>query len=170
MGGFAAEQGHLGYLRAVAACAIGVWGATAGLYALGRWRAGWVRLKLRGSPPVVRRLMRAMRWSPWRATFMTRFVFGGRIALPLACGASHVPPAVFLIGSAIASAAWALVFGAIGWFFGESAVLALGHVRRYEDSLAALLIALGVSAFLWLFLRQRKARQQEGANGLPRDF
>src|SRR6185436_2830453 len=99
------------------------------LYFVGRWRAAWVRLKLRRSPLAVRKLLRAMRGNPWRSTILARFIFGGRIAVPLACGAAHVPIWIFLTGSAIAAATWSALFTALGWFFGESAVLVVGHVR-----------------------------------------
>ena len=158
VGGFAAEQGHLGFVRAVIATAVGVWVGTALLYFAGRWRAAWVRLQLRRSPPVVKKLLRAMRWNPWRSTILARFIFGGRIAVPLACGAARVPIWIFLTGSAIAAAAWAVLFTALGWFFGESAVLVIGHVRRYEDELAMLLVAIGLAAFFWLRRRQVRGR------------
>ncbi|MEP7346496.1 MAG: VTT domain-containing protein, partial [Gemmatimonadaceae bacterium] len=115
VGGFAAEQGHLGFVRAVLATSVGVWAATALLYFVGRWRAAWVRLKLRRSPQVVKKLLRTMRWNPWRSTILARFIFGGRIAVPLACGAAHVPIWIFLTGSAIAAAVWATLFTALGW-------------------------------------------------------
>ncbi|MFN8582269.1 MAG: VTT domain-containing protein [Gemmatimonadaceae bacterium] len=158
VGGFAAEQGHLGFVRAVLASGGGVWIATTLLYFIGRWRAAWVRLMLRRSPPVVKTLLRAMRWNPWRSTILARFIFGGRIAVPLACGAAHIPIWIFLTGSAIAAAVWALVFTALGWFFGESAVLVIGHVRRYEDQLVLLLVAIALGAFL--ILRRRQQRQE----------
>lgn len=163
VGGFAAEQGHLGFVRAVIATAAGVWVATALLYFAGRWRAAWVRLKLRNLPPVVKTLLRTMRWNPWRSTILARFIFGGRIAVPLACGAAHVPIWIFLSGSAIAAAVWAVFFTALGWFFGESAVLVIGHVRRYEDELAMLLVAIGLASFFWL--RRRLVRRPEAADG-----
>jgi membrane protein DedA with SNARE-associated domain len=165
LGGFAAEQGHLGFVRVVVACTVGVWTAEALLYALGRWRAGWVRLKLRRSPPVVKRMLRSMRSAPWRCTFAARFVLGGRIALPLACGAAHVPIWIFLTGTAIASAIWSTVCVTLGWFFGESAMLALGHVRKYEDALAVLLVALAVAAFFWIRRRQRRLIAAEPVDG-----
>lgn len=170
VGGFAAEQGHLGFVRAVLASAVGVWGATALLYFVGRWQAAWVRLKLRRSPVVVRKLLRAMRWNPWRSTILSRFIFGGRIAVPLACGAAHVPIWIFLTGSAIAAAVWATLFTALGWFFGESAVLVIGHVRRYEDELAMLLVAIGLAAFVWLGRRQKQKGfvDPEAPTPLPR--
>ncbi len=156
VGGFAAEQGHLGFVRAVLATAVGIWVATALLYFVGRWRAGWVRLKLRRSPPMVKKLLRTMRWNPWRSTILARFIFGVRIAVPLACGAAHVPIWIFLTGSAIAAAVWSTLFTALGWFFGESAVLVIGQVRGYEDELALLLIAIGLATFLWLRRRQKQ--------------
>jgi membrane protein DedA with SNARE-associated domain len=158
LGGFAAEQGHLGFTRVVLVVAVGVWAATVGLYFLGRWRAGWVRLKLRGAPPIVRRLLSTMRWSPWWATIVARFAFGGRIILPLACGAAHVPIWIFLTGTAIASVIWALVFAALGWFFGQTAVVVLGRVKEYEGLLTALLVLLSIGAFIWIRRRQKRAQ------------
>ena len=52
LGGFAAELGHLDFTSVVLSCAAGVFVLSAVLYAVGRWRAAWVRLKLRKSPPV----------------------------------------------------------------------------------------------------------------------
>jgi membrane protein DedA with SNARE-associated domain len=160
LGGFAAEQGHLGFTRVVLVVAAGVWAATVGLYFLGRWRAGWVRLKLRGAPPVVRRLMQTMRWSPWSATIIARFAFGGRIILPLACGASHVPVWIFLTGTAIASLIWSLLYAVLGWFFGQAAVMVLGRVKEFEGVLTGLLVGIAIAAFIWIRRRQKGALRE----------
>ena len=155
LGGFAAEQGHLDFLAVVLSFAIGVYSLSVVLYFVGRWRAAWVRLKLRKSPPIVKKLLRAMRWSPWRSTILARVAFGGRIALPLACGAAHVPPWIFLTGTAISSVLWAAILAGLGWAFGEAAVLLVGEVRKFEGALALVMIALGVGAWWWLRKRQR---------------
>ncbi len=167
LGGFAAEQGHLGFIRVVLTCAVAVFALSAVLYAAGRWRAAWVRLKLRNSPPVVKKLLRAMRWSPWRSTLLARVAFGGRIALPLACGAAHVPPWIFLTGTAIASLVWSALLAGLGWAFGEGAVLLIGEVRKYEGWVVLLLVALGGVAYLWLRKRQRAASTSDPAAGSP---
>ena len=159
VGGFAAEQGHLRFPAVVVACASGVFVLSAVLYFVGRWRAAWVRLKLRKSPPIVKKLLRAMRWSPWRSTILARVAFGGRIALPLACGAAHVPPWIFLTGTAVASVVWAALVAGLGWVFGEAAVLLVGEVRRFETPIALLLVALGGGVYWWLRRRQRLAAQ-----------
>lgn len=156
LGGLAAEQGHVQLAVVVAACATGVFLLSAACYLLGRWRAAWVRLKLRNSPPLVRKVLNAMRWNPWRSTFIARFVFGGRIALPLACGAAHVPPWIFFTGTAIASVVWAALLAGLGWAFGEAAVLVVGEVRKFEAPIAVVLVALGAGAWWWLRRRQRR--------------
>lgn len=157
MGGFAAEQGHLQLVPVAMVSAIAVFAESMLLYGLGRWRAAWVRLRLRKSPPVVRRLVDAMRWNPWRSTIISRFAFGARIALPMACGAARVPPWIFATGMAIASAVWSVVFVGLGWAFGHGAVLIIGEIRRYEGLVAAALVLAVAAAFVVLKRRQRRS-------------
>jgi membrane protein DedA with SNARE-associated domain len=156
VGGFAAHEGHLGFVRVVLACAIGTWGAGVGLYALGRWRSKWVRRRFRRIGRYVTRLLVFVRRSPWRSAFAVRFAFGARIVLPIACGAARLKIPIFLIGSAIASVVWAAAFALVGWLFGETALLILGHIRKYDDIIAALLI-VGVVVAGIIFTRRHQS-------------
>jgi membrane protein DedA with SNARE-associated domain len=167
VGGFAAEQGHLRFPVVVAVSAVAVFVESVALYAVGRWRAAWVRLRLRRSPPVVRKLLSAMRWNPWRSTFISRFAFGARIALPMACGAARVPPWIFATGMAVASVVWAITFVGLGWVFGQGAVLVVGGVRRFEAPLAVLLVVGVGIAYLVLKRRQRRAIAQDAGPSAP---
>lgn len=155
VGGFAAHEHHLGFVRVVLACAIGVWAAGVGLYALGRWQGKWVRRRFRKIGRYVTRLLVFVRRRPWRSAFAVRFAFGARIVLPIACGAARLRIPIFLIGSAIASLVWSAVFVTLGWLFGETALLVLGHIRRYEDELTGLLIAAVVVVAVILYQRHR---------------
>ena len=155
VGGFAAHEHHLGFVRVVLACAIGVWAAGVGLYALGRWRGKWVRRRFRKMGRYVTRLLVFVRRRPWRSAFAVRFAFGARIVLPIACGAARLRIPIFLIGSAIASLVWSAVFVTLGWLFGETALLVLGHIRRYEDELTGLLIAAVVIVAVIMYQRHR---------------
>lgn len=161
LGGFAAEQGHLQLSVVTLVLAASVFVESLALYALGRWRAAWVRLKLRNSPPVVKKLLRAMRWSPWRSTIISRFAFGARLALPMACGAARVPVWIFVTGTAAAAILWAMVFAGIGWALGEGVVLIVGEVKKFEGIIAFLVIALCVVAWWFLWKRQKKAIANE---------
>ncbi len=157
LGGFAADQGHLHLSIVVLVLASSVFTESVALYALGRWRAAWVRLKLRNSPPIVKKLLRAMRWSPWRSTMISRFAFGARLALPMACGAARVPVWIFLTGTAAAAIVWAVVFASLGWALGEGAVLLMGEVKKFEGVIAVVLVALCLLAWWWLWKRQKRA-------------
>ena len=157
VGGFAAHEGHLGFVRVVLACSIGTWAAGVALYALGRWRSKWVRKRFRKVGRYVTRLLVFVRRSPWRSTFAVRFAFGIRIVLPIACGAARMRLPVYLIGTALASIIWSTLFALVGWLFGETALLVLGHIRRYEDVIAGLLIVGVVLVFVVLIRRRQNS-------------
>ena len=161
VGGFAAHQGHLGLKRVVLACAIGTWVATALLYALGRWNAAWVRRRWHRADGYMQRALDVVRRRPWQSSLAVRFAFGARLVLPVACGTAHVPVAIYLIGSGISSLVWSVLFVLIGWAFGESAMLALGQIRRYEDEIAAGLVAVVALMFaIATWRRLRRERRQ----------
>ena len=157
VGGFAAHEGHLGLVRVMIACAIGTWVGALLLYALGRWRGKWVRKRFRRAGRYVTRMLVFVRRSPWRSAFAVRFAFGARIVLPLACGAARLRLPIYVIGTAIASVIWSVAFTFVGWLFGETALLMLGHIRKYEDVVAALLVVGVVLVFIVVVRRRQGA-------------
>jgi membrane protein DedA with SNARE-associated domain len=162
LGGFAAHEGHLGLIRVILACAIGTWVPAVGLYVLGRWRGRWLRKRF----PRVRRYLTPMllyvRRSPWKSVVAVRFAFGVRIVLPIACGAARLRMPVYFIGTAAVALVWSTTFAFVGWLFGESAVLILGHLRRYEDVIAVLIVLSVVLVFVVVVRRRRAQRLLEG--------
>jgi membrane protein DedA with SNARE-associated domain len=166
VGGFAAHEGHLGFFRVVLACSLGVWIAGIGLYALGRWRSRWLRKRFRKMGRYVTRMLVFVRRSPWRSAIAVRFAFGARIVFPIACGAARLKLPVFLIGTAIASVLWATIFTLVGWLFGETALLILGHIRRYDDEIALLLI-VGVALVFVVLIRRRQTQILARETGTP---
>src|SRR3982751_5124475 len=167
VGGFAAHEHHLGFVRVVLACAIGVWVAGVGLYALGRWRSKWVRQRFRKVGRYVTRLLVFVRRSPWRSVFAVRFAFGLRIVMPIACGAARMRLPIFLVGTAVASVLWSTLFALVGWLFGEPALLILGHIRRYEDVIAALMVVGVALVFVVLIRRRQNSALLVGAEQTP---
>lgn len=82
-----------------------------------------------------------------------RFIYGFRIAGPIAIGVSHVPPARFLLLNAISAAIWASLFTALGFLFGR----AIEHtVERFGWPLLGLAVALLAGAAGWWLLRRRR--------------
>jgi membrane protein DedA with SNARE-associated domain len=154
LAGAAASQGELGLWPAVIVMTLGGWVATAILYALGRWRGRWIRRRFPRAGGVIKRLLRAVRRRPWRSALAVRYAFGARVLLPLACGAAHVRPDVYLAATFVSSVTWTTLFTLVGFWFGQAALALLHQVRAYDQYAAAALAA--VAAGVWLVLRARR--------------
>jgi membrane protein DedA with SNARE-associated domain len=149
IGGLMAHDRYLRLSTVMFSIAIGTWLADLGLYYVGRWQGRWARQRWPRLREWMVRTFKIVRRHPWRASLAVRWAFGLRLTLPIACGAAHLPLPVYLIGSAISAASWAIVFTGIGWAFGETTLIVLGHVRRYENYLVALFILLLIVGF-WI--------------------
>jgi membrane protein DedA with SNARE-associated domain len=161
IGGLAAHDGRLDLVAVMVWVTLGVWVADLGLYYLGRVgrrRGRWVRQRWPGLRRLVLRALRAVRRHPWRASLAVRFAYGLRLTLPLACGAARVRTSVYAVGSAISSVVWSVLFTLIGWGFGRTTLIVLGHVRRYERFLIPGII-VGV-AIAWWVIRKRHVDEE----------
>jgi membrane protein DedA with SNARE-associated domain len=158
IGGLMAHDRYLRLTTVMFVVAVGTWLADLGLYYVGRWRGHWARQRWPRLREWMVRTFKVVRRHPWRASVAVRWAYGLRFALPIACGAARVPLPVYLIGSAISAVSWAIVFTAIGWAFGETTLIILGHVRRYENYLVALIVLLLVIGF-WI-VRERHVPEE----------
>lgn len=160
VGGFAAHQGHLHAFRAATACAIGSWAGDVVLYLLGRWRAMQVAARWPRLERPMGRLLDVVRRHPWRASLVVRFAYGARFLLPVTCGAARVSLPVFVIGSGISAWVWSGLFTGIGWVFGQTAVIVIGHVRRHEDHIAVGIVLI-VALVVWIITRRNQSHVPE---------
>lgn len=79
----------------------------------------------------------------------SRFVYGFRIAIPAACGATGMSPVTFTIGDVIGSIVWSVVVGLAGFAIGQLLDRLLDDLRRYEWPIAAVLFCGVVLALAW---------------------
>jgi len=158
--GFAAHQGHLHVVRAAMACAVGSWAADIALYMLGRWRALKVAARWPRLQKPMSRLLGAVQRHPWRASLVVRFAYGARLLLPITCGAARTSFTGFIIGSGISAWVWSGLFTAVGWIFGQTAVVMIGHVRRHEDRFAVALVII-VAIVVWIVTRRNEGHVPE---------
>lgn len=150
IGGLAAHDDRLNVVSVFMAVAIGAWGTNMLLYFLGRWRGHWVRKRWPRARTVMLRALRVVRRHPWRASLGVRFAYGLRLTLPLACGAARTPILIYTAGNAISSAVWSLLFTALGWGFGRTMLVLVGHVRQYERQLmVGIVVALIIMYFIF---------------------
>lgn len=153
--GAAASQGELPLWPAVVVMTLGGWAATAVLYAFGRWRGRWIRRRFPRAGGIIKRLLRAVRRRPWQSALAVRYAFGARVLLPLACGAAHVRPDLYLAATFVSSATWSTLFALLGFWFGQAALAALEQVRAYDQYAAG--VAAGLAVLVWLILRTRRS-------------
>ena len=158
IGGLAAHDGHLNLVAVGAWVAAGTWIAALGLYYVGRIRGDWARKRFPRLRAFMLRALKIVRRHPWRSSLAVRWAYSLRLTLPIACGAARVPLLIYMIGSALSSLSWAFVFTVLGWAFGRTALIVLGHVRRYENYLFASILVL-IAVVFWL-MRQRHVEDE----------
>ena len=96
-----------------------------------------------------------------------RYSFGARLLLPLACGAAHVRPDVFLIGTLVSSIVLVDALRDARPLVRHSALAAIGRVRRYDQYAIGVVVGLAVVAWL-MIRRRRRARALALALATPR--
>jgi len=158
IGGLAAHNHRLRLTAVAFWVAAGTWGADIGLYYIGRWRGHWVRQRWPRLRTFMLRALKIVRRHPWRSSVAVRWAYGLRLTLPIACGAARVPILIYLVGSAIGALTWASVFSMLGWAFGRTTLIVLGHVRRYDNYLI-LIIIIALAVAVW-FVRKRHVEEE----------
>jgi membrane protein DedA with SNARE-associated domain len=164
LAGFAAHQGHLS-LEVV--LLIAFVGGTLGdqvFFWIGRH---WGGLLLERSPLARARTARVaalLQRCDAALVFGIRFMYGLRIAGPVAMGALGVKAGRFALFNALGAAVWAVVIGGGGYLLGHSLEAFLGDLERYEGAIFGGALALIALAFLaHRALHHWKARQVQRA-------
>ncbi len=133
---------HFGYFSlagVIATAAVGTCCANQVYYWLGRHHARSALQRLH-SHRLFGWLSRALRRHSPLLLFVSRFLYGLRIAIPLGCGASGVSPALFSVLDLAGAALWATVIGLAGWAIGHSLAALVSNLRHHEISVAVLLL------------------------------
>jgi membrane protein DedA with SNARE-associated domain len=153
IGGLAAHDGRLKLSLVGMSVAGGTWAADLGLYYVGRWRGDWVRRRWPALRKFMVRALRIVRRHPWRSSCAVRWAYGLRLTLPIACGAARIPLPVYLLGTAVSCVTWAYIYSLVGWAFGRTTLIVVGHVRRYENFLVVAIVLLLAVAFWFMHKR-----------------
>ncbi len=155
LAGFAAHRGYLSPWAVVAVASVCGFLGDQFFFWLGRrhgervlaWRPAWAK-----QVGHVHDLIE--RWDGWLVVGV-RFAYGLRIAGPVVMGSSDMPAWRFAFFNAIGALIWAVVVGAVGWFFGSAAQALLGEIHHLEGWL---LLALVVVAAVIALVRAYRAK------------
>lgn len=166
LGGLAVQQGELSPWPVLCAISLGTWVGVLLFYALGRWRGRWVRRRFRGARPLIIRSVALVRRHPWRAALASRFAYGVRIALPIACGVGRVPFFKYAVGTAVSTIVWASLFILTGWFMGRATRAFLGQVREFEAVAGVVILVIVLVGSVIL---RRRHVEERTVTALERD-
>ena len=105
-------------------------------------KQGLKRLDHAGTRPFVRNVLVFARTHSIWLTLTSRFVFGIRIAISIACGASGMSPMTYFIADLAGAVIWTLSIGFFGYAIGELVQAMGADLKQYEWWIVAILIAL----------------------------
>ncbi len=160
LAGFVAYNGDLELFTVILAAFLGSTAGDQFYFYLGRWKGNAIIHRFR---PLSKNYPKANYFIERYQTYVvlfSRFLYGMRILLPLACGVSSIPPLKFFLLNILSAAVWATIFAGLGYLFGTTAELFLGKIHRYERTIVVLVIAVAVVLWLIHFLRERRKGQR----------
>ena len=116
--------------------------------------------------PAFARALRFIEKYPISYTLAFRFIFGLRVASPIAIGVTQVPTWRFTVLNIAGAAIWATAFTMAGFIFGEAVHNLVGkghHAGRWTLYAAGAIIV--IVAIIWLvrYLLRRRKRPRETA-------
>lgn len=171
LAGLAAHQGHLSLPIVLFVAFVGGTAGDQGFFWIGR---RWGPALVQRFPPARARADAVgllLRRYDAALVFGIRFIYGLRIAGPIAMGALGLSSRRFAVFNTLGAAVWAVLIGGAGYLLGHTLDFVLGDVERYENRLAWGVVGIAALAFMLhrvaRWLRSRIAAQREEGAGTP---
>jgi membrane protein DedA with SNARE-associated domain len=144
LGGFAAHSGYLQLPWVIVWAFIGSLCGDQLFFYIGRFQGDAVLEKRPHWKPKAEKVFALLdRHQNWLIVAF-RFIYGLRTVTPFLIGASGISPLRFLILNVIGASVWAIVFGSLGYLFGQAMDVVLGNIKRYELLVFGILITVAV--------------------------
>jgi len=161
--GFAAHRGLLAWPLVVL---VAIAGATLGdlsAFLIGRWKGDVLIARfpsLLQRKPKIHALLERY---DWLFILAFRFMYGMRIAGPLILGSSQVSLLRFMVFNMLGATLWAMLVSGAGYGFALVINAMIGDVKRLEEIVLLVILALGASLWLWRWSRAKlSSHEREG--------
>lgn len=158
LGMIAAHQGLLDPVLVGLVAVVGTYIGDLGFYAIGIW---FGQPFLDRFPRVEAKVQRIKGWIvryDIAIIIVNRFLYGFRIAAPVALGTSAVPVWRFLVFNIAGAIIWTVVIGGAGYLFGSALEKLLEDVRWHDQILIGLVLLLGIGLWIGRYIARRVMR------------
>jgi membrane protein DedA with SNARE-associated domain len=149
LGGYFAHQGYLKLAPVILTAFVGAVCGDQLFFHVGRHHAK----RLLGRFPKLRDkvnvALRRIESHQVKVVLSMRFLWGLRIALPIALGLSNMRARRFVWLNLVSAAVWSTTFAIVGYAAGALVQQLGADLRRYEKGIAAVLILAAVVALAW---------------------
>lgn len=165
LGGIAARQGMLNpWYVALAALSGGFIGDQI-FFLLGKWRGVEVLASSRRLARKAVRVRALVRRHALALMLLSRFLYGFRMVIPLACGTSGIHWITFLALNFLSAVAWTLIFGGLGYVFGGWVTEHMDIMTVLPKLVGAVLLVLGITFLVGRFLRRNLLGETDSDGG-----
>lgn len=148
-GGLFAHQGVLSVWFAFLCAFAGSFTADQGLFHLGRSFRDRPFVQKAANSKAGQKAFSFIEKNPNAYILVFRFIYGLRLASPVALGMTQVGAVRFTILNILGAVIWAGAFTAVGYFFGDAIQRAFGHSKTLEHWLIGASIVLVIALVIW---------------------
>ncbi|MFT4839846.1 MAG: membrane protein DedA with SNARE-associated domain [Planctomycetota bacterium] len=160
-GGYAVHQGWLDLLPMLVAAFVGAFGGDQMFFLVGRRHGRRFFSKRPRSAARVAQLSEMLNRHETTAIVGFRFLYGLRVATPIALGMAGVNYSKYLALTALSGIVWTLTFGLGGYYLGEAMKSALGNIQRIELYGFAAILMTGLTVMAARTLRKRRISKEQ---------
>ncbi len=162
LAGIAARKQLLNpYYVALAAMAGGFIGDQL-FFFLGLWRGNDILRRSRRMSRKADEVKKLVRKHAVALILSSRFLYGLRMVIPLACGISHIPPWRFMLLNFASALLWTITFGGLGYFFGGWLSNNLSLFKNMQIVVAVLLTVMVGTVIVGRIIRKRLSDNAPG--------
>ncbi|MEB0043474.1 MULTISPECIES: DedA family protein [unclassified Pseudomonas] len=153
--GFAAHEGYLSFPLLALVAVFGGALSDCVFFTIGRRYGSRLMARFPKLQPSARRVNLLLERYQTGLIIGVRFMYGLRIAGPIAIGMSDVPTSRFVLFNLIGAAIWAPLIAGVGYLFGQSLEWLFADIKHYEEDALLAIIVVALMLAVLRFIRRR---------------